>query len=250
LGFWQRLAQLLQIVAELLPANVPVTWLADRAFGTPQFLDLLQPYGWHYVVRVQGQTRIQPRTRESLRVLEWPKAHHKRAKGRVRIFKKQGWREASVVVYHSPHHAQALCLVSDLPPAWALIDVYRGRYPIEATFRDYKTFGWHWEQVQVTNLQHIEHLLVAMALATWFSLLAGAQVAREWLQQPASGRRQTVPWIGKRSLFTLGLLRVRQALHSQRGRLVWQLSDWLAPNWQHQLYCYHARAFVFAPVRP
>ena len=56
--FWSRVAVLLQTVAELLPVGVAVVWLADRAFGSPAFIDLLTPYGWDYVVRVQGQTRF------------------------------------------------------------------------------------------------------------------------------------------------------------------------------------------------
>ncbi len=33
-----------------------------------------------------------------------------------------------------------------------LIHLYRRRYPIEATFRDYKSFAWRWEQGQVREL--------------------------------------------------------------------------------------------------
>jgi hypothetical protein len=57
-GFWLRVAQLLAQVADLVPARIPITWLADRAFGTPQFTDLVQVYGWYFIVRVQGQTRF------------------------------------------------------------------------------------------------------------------------------------------------------------------------------------------------
>ena len=55
--FWERVATLLSTVAEILPVGVPVTWVADRAFGTPAFTDLVIARGWHSLVRVQGQTR-------------------------------------------------------------------------------------------------------------------------------------------------------------------------------------------------
>ena len=46
-GFWDRVAALLAEVAPLLPVGVSVTWLADRAFGTPAFTDVVTAYGWH-----------------------------------------------------------------------------------------------------------------------------------------------------------------------------------------------------------
>jgi hypothetical protein len=41
-SFWEYMAQLLA-----------VTWVADRAFGSPEFTNLVTRYGWHFVVRVQ-----------------------------------------------------------------------------------------------------------------------------------------------------------------------------------------------------
>lgn len=47
-GFWERVASLLALVASLLPTGIPVIGLADRAFDTPRFTDLLTPSGWRY----------------------------------------------------------------------------------------------------------------------------------------------------------------------------------------------------------
>ena len=150
------------------------------------------------------------------------------------------------MVYWGRADKSPLCVVSDLPPTWALLRLYRRRYVIEATFRDYKSQGWQWEAGQVLDLAHVERLLVGMALATWAALLVGTQVASEILAQAPSGQRRTVPWEGKRSLFHLGLARLQCAMSgSWTGWLHWQLSEWEAPNWQAQLYFHHARAFVF-----
>lgn len=246
-GFWQRIEALLDVVAELLAVRVPVTWLADRAFGTPAFTDLLVARGWHYVVRVQGQTRCQDRRGLCRQVAHLVRLRRQRAKMRGQVFKKRGWRQASVVVYWNRRFKTPLCLVSDLPPRWCLIHLYRRRYSIEATCRDYKSFGWHWEQGQVTALDHIERLLVGMALATWIVLYAGTQVATDLLSQPPTGRRRTLPWAGKRSLFSLGLQRLHELLGGGcLTPLRWQLTDWEAPHWQRQIHDHHARAFVFA----
>lgn len=245
-GFWQRVAELLERVATLLPVGVPVTWLADRAFGTPAFIDLVVAHGWHYVLRIQGQTRYRDYHGREHAVQSLVPQRGARRKLRSPVFKKAGWREASVVAYWGHRHEQPLCLVSDLPPHWHLLGLYRRRYPIEGTFRDYKSYGWQWEQGQVTDLQHMERLLVGMALATWLALLVGTQVAAELLAQPASGQRRTRPWAGKYSLFQLGLQRWQQSLS---GRLHLQLdarlTDWQAPHWQAQICGHHARTFVF-----
>lgn len=247
-SFWVRLRGLLAEVAPLLPRGVAVIWLADRAFGTPSFLDLLAEYGWHYVVRVQGQTRYRDRQGREHPLQELVGQRGARAKGGGEVFKKRGWRAANVVVFWGRSYPTPLCLVSDLPPAWALIALYRRRYTIEATFRHYKAYGWHWEQGQVTALPHIERLLVGMALATWIALMAGTQVANELLAQPPTGRRRTKPWEAKRSLFTLGLAQIAFFLYADAPpALSWQLCDWDAPNWEDQLRQHHAYAFVFGP---
>lgn len=245
--FWERVAQLLEEVAKILPQGVRVIWLADRAFGTPSFTDLVTAHGWHYIVRVQGQTRCQDRmgVERGVRTLVGQQCQRARLKGWV--FKKRGWREASVVVYWGLGHKEPLCLVSDLPPKWTLISLYHRRYQIEATFRDYKTSGWRWEQSQVRDLEHIERLLVGMAMATWVALIVGTYVAAELISKPPTGRRRTRPWDGKHSLFAMGLQRLHEWLWgwSIPKGFHWQVTDWDAPNWETQIRAHHAYAFIF-----
>jgi len=138
-----------------------------------------------------------------------------------------------------------LCLVSDLPPDYRLMHIYARRYPIEALFRDYKSYGWHWEQGQVRDHQHMERLLVGMALATWVTIMAGTQVAEGYLPIPSTGNRRTVPWAGKFSLFHHGLQRLSKLLTgSCQIPVKWCLDHWDALNWQKQIYFHHARAYV------
>lgn len=245
--FWARIQSLLAEVHELLPRQVRVTILADRAFGSPSFTDLVEALGWHWLVRVQDQTVCRDRCGRERAVASLVSQRGARRKMVGEAFKKAGWRPASLVVYWGRRHRHPLCLASDLPARWELIALYRRRYPIEGTFRDYKSYGWHWEQGQVRCLAHIERLLVAMALATCLALLLGASFAAQLLATPASGTRHTRSWFGKRSLFRLGLL-AWNACFSRRPSppLPNALPDWLAPNWSAQFRAHHARAFVFA----
>lgn len=246
-GFWQRIKTLLLVVSQVIPPGRKVIVLADRAFGSPAFTDLVAERGWHWLVRVQGQTlccTVQGRI-QTLASLVRRTGERRKLAGKV--FKKAGWRQASVVVYWGHRHRAPLCLVSDLPPDWSLIALYRRRFSIEPTFRDLKSFGWQWELGQVSNLDHLERLMIGMVIATWLTLLVGALQAQRILTQPASGKRHTLPWSGKRSLFRLGLQLWAACFAEGLAPVFFDaLPDWNAPNWSAQLYAHYAKAFIFA----
>ncbi len=247
--FWTRIEALFDQVAPLLPQGVPIIILADRAFGTPAFTDLVAQHGWHWVVRVQDQTVYQDRRGRTGSVSSLVRFHGDRKKLAGWVFKKAGWRSASVVVYWGKRHKKPLCLVSDLHPDWHLVALYRQRFPIEPTFRDYKLYGWGWEQSQVTNQDHMEHLLVGMALATWIALLVGTWQADLFLQQPPTGHRYTRPWEAKQSLFHHGLEALQAWFQSVEPLLLCLKSlriDWTPLNWSSQITFLHTHAFVFA----
>jgi len=244
--FWIRIEKLLASIAELLPKRLKITWLADRAFGTPAFTDLVTTYGWFYVVRVQGHTRCRDRQDHEKQIQHLVHPIRRRGKMRGLAFKKRGWRTNSIVAFWGKNHLSPLCLVSNLPLGWYLIRLYRRRYPIEATFRDYKSQGWQWERGQVVDLDHVRRLLVAMAFASWFAIIVGAHFADSWLRESPSGHRRTVPWWGKRSLFTIGLHYLKRAIMGNEPIcLRWALTDWRLLNWIEQIYFHHARAYVF-----
>jgi hypothetical protein len=245
--FWERVKALLEQVAPLLPRQVPVLVLGDRAFGTPAFFDLVRALGWHYIVRVQDQTRYKDRSGREQTIRSLVCYAGQRAKGRYQVFKKAGWRSCSVLVLFSRHQKRPLCLVSDLRPRWDTAHLYARRYNIEAGFRDYKAHGWHWEASQVQEIEHWKRLLVIMALATWIALMAGTQMARHILGETHGHCRLTRAAPGKYSLLQLGLDlldRLLVALHNVP--LDWQLSDWNAPIWSQQIMAAHVRAFLFS----
>lgn len=246
-SFWERVAAVLALAAKVLPAGVGVVVLADRAFGCPAFTDLVSACGWHWIVRVQDQTVYRDRCERQGRIAGLVHYPGQRKKLRGQVFKKAGWRSASVLVFWGRRHRRPLCLVSDLQPSWEWLGLYRRRFPIECTFRDYKSYGWHWEQGQVRNLAHIERLLLGMALAVWLTILAGTQFAQTLLARPPSGARRTRPWWGKMSLFRLGLRQWKAWLAGEQMPPLWnELPDWQAPNWSTQICALFTRASVFA----
>jgi hypothetical protein len=246
-GFWARIKALLQEVQDLLPEGVEVTILADRAFGSPAFTDLVATLGWHWLVRVVQHTHCRDRMGREQEVQDLVKKRGQRRKLFGQVFKKAGWRQASVVAYWGHRHPKPLLLATDLPPSWDWIALYRHRYPIEATFRDYKSYGWGWEQGQVRDLDHLERLLVVMALATCLTLLLGASFASQLLAVPPSGKRHTRPYFAKRSLFRLGLRCWRAYFYGNNSPpFLDALPDWNAPNWSTQYLNFQNHAFIFA----
>ncbi len=243
--FWVRIAQLLTAVQCLLPPALRVTVLADRAFGTPAFTDLVVEHGWDYVVRVQAQTHLRPRHGAECAVQTLVTTPDARKKLAAQVFKKYNWRWATLVAYWGKRHKQPLFLVSSLPPAWVLIKLYKRRFPIEALFRDYKTDGWHFEQAQVAQLDHLQRLLIAAAFATWVTLLSGSAFAQTCLTQPPSGKRRTRPYLAKFSLFAHGLHQLRRSARPLRLADAW-LDFQTQLNWSDQLAFLHRRAFVFS----
>jgi len=92
--------RLLRRAARSLPEGVDceVTLLADRGLSWPIVLDCCVALGWHYVLRLQRDTRVRfpgGTTRSA-----WELARRRGARRfvpGVEVFKRAGWREANVV---------------------------------------------------------------------------------------------------------------------------------------------------------
>lgn len=235
-SYWADCAELLIQVAALLPTGVSVTVLADRAFGCPGFTDLVTAQGWQVVVRVQGQTRLRQAdgSEQALRQV-LPQAGTRWC-GTGQVFKKEGWRAASVVAYWRVGCREPLLLVSTLSAGWGLVRLYRLRGAIEALFRDWKTQGWQWEASQVRDLAHQAVVVLVLALATLLTLCLGEEVATAVLAQPAQqGQRR--PWHARDSLFRLGRDRLWQRLwQNDCSAIAWALADAGDENWSEECW--------------
>lgn len=234
-SYWDLVQQLLAQLHELLPSDLQVLLIADRAFGNPAFTDLVQAFGWHWLVRLQGQTCFrdcQGRRSTVRRMLARPGC---RWKGQGWLFRKAGWRAASVVAFWDRVHREPLLLASNLSLKWELLRLYKYRGAIECLFRDWKSQGWQWEASQVRELAHRERLYVGMAWATLVTLCVGQQVATEILAHP-SPRRQTRPEAAKCGLFTLGRERLMALWMQTVAQMpAWHLDLQVQTSWSESL---------------
>ena len=264
--YWTQVEAVLARTATVLPVGVAVVLTADRAFDIPAFVDRVAAHGWHRVVRAKANSALrfrdwrgregslaqQVRARVARRGQRW--------KARGAVFKKAGWRAASVLAVWAPGTRERLVVLTDLRPAWALLATSGERFWIETGFRTDKTAGWHWEDSQVQGVAHHERLLLAMAWASLLMVCLGcaeaqaqrAALARRRVRLVAGQPRPARPQPARESLFTLGLRQVRRWLYATAsGALPWRLPDLGAPSWTAQWYHCQAYRFIFpSTVRP
>jgi hypothetical protein len=254
--YWQTMDQLLEQVAALLPAGIEVVVLADRAYDVPPMLDRLSARGWHWVIRYKAHsaTRFQRADGTELAMKDLLQRRlskrGRRCKLRGKLFKDAGWREVSVVALWAEGYDHALVVLTDFPPHWDALPVYRKRFWIELGFRTDKRAGWQWESCQVRELAHQRVLLLAMAWATLITLCLGTEQAEADLAE-REARPPRRPEHARFSLFTLGLKRLADLrVDPKRWHMRWRLPALDAPSWNHQWLSLQRRQLLAQTVRP
>jgi Transposase DDE domain len=256
-----HLASLLSSVEAILPPVLRqhILLLADRAYGRPDFIDLIEALGWSWLLRIQGQTQIKLSDESSMAArsfvkqpgeiwcsgfnpTSYPKA--------LCAFKKSGWRPCQFVAAWAPQSDEPWLLITNLPATKQRLLDYASRWCVERTFLAWKSHGWDIESLQIDSPEHLGRYLVGIALATiWTLVCAVAHTTKLIQDRLTSGQqpRQAVvqlrlpfgepepdrrPWLAKFSLLTWG----RHVLHQAPCRastppLCWRLPDWHAPVW-------------------
>lgn len=258
--YWAAFDRLLERVATLLPPGLAVVLTGDRAFDVPPFVDRVAARGWHWVVRAKAASALRFRGRGGreapLRDLVRRRvaAPGRRWKGRGQLFKKAGWRDASVVAVWAPGAAEPLVVLTDLPPRWEVLRRYGCRFWIEPGFRSDKAAGWQWEASRVPGAERQARLLLALAWASLVALCLGTQEAAARLAAAArpAGRRPPKPQPPRDSLFGLGLRAARRHLYrAARPPLRWRLAGPGLTSWYDHWLQAQAFRYIFAqPVRP
>ena len=186
-----------------LPETIALTVQADCGIGTsPNLIRALDRLGVMYLLRIQEHTRVrlpdgQIRTVSSLatRGGTWC--------GRAEVFKKAGWLPLYVCVHWEAGYKRPWCLVSN--SRWRTAADYAQRGWHEQSFRDLKSFGFHWDISHVWDPAAAHRLLFVLTLAyTWVLSQASCFTAPERVSPSRSAPRE--------SLFRRGLRWLRQQL--------------------------------------
>jgi hypothetical protein len=191
---------LLHRAAAAMPDKAQVTLMADRGLSWPAVLDACVKQGWHYVLRVQGQTRVLLDDGQEMALRDLAPRRGSQWCGCARVFKKAGWRRTNVVACWRSDEEEPWLLITDLPATGHRCRQYRKRMRQEQAFRDEKSQGFRWRQSRVNDPDHAQRLLLIMALAmAWLLWLGCAVINRGWRCRLERRDRRTL------SIFQLGL---------------------------------------------
>jgi hypothetical protein len=205
---WQALFErALDEARAVLPPGRTVLLLLDRGFVSPAVWDAVLARGWHPVLRAQRGVRLRTPDGAERPVGELLGDDPGLVALAGEVFKKGGWRAATVTALRRDGMAEAWLLLSDLPPGERRALEYAARMHIEEGFRDDKSAGWRWEQSRVRDPERAARLLLVLHLATLWCLGLGAAavetgLARRWV------RPRRPAW----SLFRIGWAWLREAL--------------------------------------
>jgi Transposase DDE domain len=191
---------LLRQAAACLPEGAEVTLLADRGLAWPQIIDACRELGWHFVIRLQGQTKVRTddgRVRTAADLAPKPGASWH---GQAEVFKKSGWRTAVVAACWLRDHDGPWLVITDRDDGPRVFGRYLKRTWTEELFRDEKSSGFHWGQSRVLDPEHAARLMLIIALATYLALGLGSRMIKAGLRRLLETTHQR-----KLSLFQAGL---------------------------------------------
>ena len=199
------IGELLTRLRLLLSSNIVFTVQADRGIGTsPDLIRLLDKLSISYLLRVQGQVRLRFGTGQTHALASLVKAGETWC-GQAEVFKKAGWLRLYVRLEWRKHETSPWCLVTNSP--WRQSHDYALRAWHEHSFRDLKSFGFHWQASHVWQPAHAHRLLFVLALAySWVLSQAILHTSEERLSPSRQAPRQ--------SLFRRGLRWFRHQLRS------------------------------------
>lgn len=176
-------------VAEWIPGNKKIIFIADREFRSKAWRHLIRKeLQWHFVIRLSADRTwvyLPCGARLSLRDLKATlKAGEARYWTGVYLTQQRDGPYQMAAVWATEADEPWL-LVSDLKdPEW-LPTEYAQRWPIESSFRDFKSYGFDLEASRIDDPQRFDRLLLGLALAYGWAVRIG-----HWLDQ--SGQRHLV----------------------------------------------------------
>jgi hypothetical protein len=207
-----KLKGMLEKVQKFLKKYVEqVTFLADAGFRDCDWAQLCLKLGWNYAIRVACNTYIMLPDGTSDRL------DHLVPENRNRYFQnvlltREAKLQTNVSVTWTTNkkgELEMVAIITDQIACRARLREYGGRMSIEQSFRDDKSGGFDMEHTRLQHPERIDHLLLAIAIATLWCHELGEFI----LKQGDDSRCQVDPAHERTlSLFQLGLRWLKRAL--------------------------------------
>jgi len=171
--------QVLRRLAEVVPASVHVTIVADRGFGDQKLYGLLtDELKFDFVIRFRGNIRVTTADGEARTAAEWVGAGGRARTLRGAMVTADEYPVATVVCVQARDMKEPWCLASSATdaPARALINLYARRWGIECALRDAKDirFGMGMGSMHLRTPERRDRLWLICAFAVELLTLLGA----------------------------------------------------------------------------
>lgn len=207
-----RLKSMLEKVQRFLKKYVKrVLFLADAGFRDCDWAQLCEKLGWKYGIRVACNTYITKKDGTSDRLDYLVPKNCNRYFQNVLLTLEAKLRTNVSVTWTTNKigELEMVAIITDQIACRARLREYARRMSIEESFRDDKSGGFDMEHTRLQHAERIDHLLLALAIATLWCHELGEFV----LEQGVHSRRLIDP-AHKRtlSLFQLGLRWLKRAL--------------------------------------
>lgn len=156
--------------------------LGDAEFSNEPVINWLRLVGWGFVFRFQYSYYVQTTPNDSLLpALEVQKNQQMQA-GQVHHWAVEKYTKAhqipdlTMTVHWETGADEPLYLISNLPANEEPHMVYEMRYWVETLFGNQKSRGFQLARTQMTTPEHIDRLILAMAIATCLALGLGTHL--------------------------------------------------------------------------
>jgi len=207
-----RLKSMLEKVHNFLKKHVKrVIFLADAGFRDCDWAQLCLKLGWNYAIRVACNTYITLPDGTSNRLDHVVPENYNRYFQNVLLTREAKLPTNVSVTWTTDKNdePEMVAIITDQPACRARLREYSCRMSIEQSFRDDKSGGFDLEHTRLQHAERIDHLLLAIAIATLWCHELGEFVLKQGddfrcLVDPA--RKRTL------SLFQLGLRWLKRSL--------------------------------------
>ena len=198
---------LLETVPALLPAGVPVVFLADRGFADTELLAQRRRLGWHFRIRIKATFSVLRPGQPVGKVEDFSLAPGRALfLHNVAITAESGGPVSLALARHSST-GEYWYIVSDEPTSVHTFTEYGRRFDIEENFLDDKSHGFQLESSLVRDAPALTRLCFVVAVATLYLVAQGTQVVA------AQKRRWVDPhWLRGNSHLRIGWQWVKTAL--------------------------------------
>ena len=207
-----KLKNMLEKVHKFLKKHVKrVIFLADAGFRDCDWAQLCLKLGWNYAIRVACNTYITLPDGTFDRLDHLVPENCNRYFQNVLLTREAKLQTNVSVTWTTDEKGEPamVAIITDQPACRARLREYSGRMSIEQSFRDDKSGGFDLEHTRLQHAERLDHLLLAIAIATLWCHELGEFVLKQGddlrcLVDPA--RKRTL------SLFQLGLRWLKRSL--------------------------------------